>query len=174
MRPWELHVLDHPVHPITLKVSYGSEAAPPSAPPEWTRQVVRIDFPEPVSTSSVAKQLTDDCRARVPGIYFEFDSDVLNPASAPALKAIAELLLQHPTWMVEIEGHTDNVGGARYNLDLSNRRAASVKRALVTNYSIAATHLTTRGFGLTRPVESNDTVEGRAVNRRVELVRPCK
>jgi outer membrane protein OmpA-like peptidoglycan-associated protein len=136
--------------------------------------VVRIDFPEPASKSSVAEQLTDDCRARVPGIYFEFDSDVLNPASAPALKAIAELLRQHPTWIVEIEGHTDNVGGARYNLDLSDRRAASVKRALVTDYSIAATTVTTRGFGLTRPVESNDTVEGRAVNRRVELVRPCK
>ena len=125
-------------------------------------------------SASVGDQLAEDCRARVPGIYFEFDSDVLNPASAPALKNVAGLLQQHQDWNVEIEGHTDNVGGPRYNQDLSERRAASVKRALVSDYSIAPTRLTPRGFGLNRPIESNDTVEGRAMNRRVELVRPCK
>jgi outer membrane protein OmpA-like peptidoglycan-associated protein len=188
MRPWELQILDHPVHPITLKVSYGAEGAAVGSPAEWSRQVVRIDFAGAPSAGAgggrasaaagaqarVAEQLTDDCRARVPGIYFEFDSDQLNPASEPALRGIADLMRKNAAWTVEIEGHTDNVGGPRYNLDLSNRRAASVKRALVDQHAIATARLSTRGFGLTRPVETNETVEGRAMNRRVELVRPCK
>jgi outer membrane protein OmpA-like peptidoglycan-associated protein len=169
MRPTEWQFLDHPVHPITLKVSWGPRGASASAPAEWSRQVIRIDF-----KSSVAERLTTDCRARVPGIYFEFNSDQLNPASTPALETIAQVLRQNSNWTVEIEGHTDNVGGPAYNLDLSARRATSVKRTLVTDYSIAAARLSTRGFGLTRPIESNETVEGRAMNRRVEMVRACK
>ncbi len=114
-------------------------------------------------------------RAAAPeiGIYFEFNSDRLNPASDPALKTIAEVLRRQPDWAIEIEGHTDSVGGAPYNLDLSMRRAAAVKRALEASHAIAAQRMTTRGFGLERPVESNETVEGRARNRRVKLVRPC-
>jgi outer membrane protein OmpA-like peptidoglycan-associated protein len=168
VRPTEWHFLDHPSHPITLKVSWGARGADSSAPAEWSRQVVSIDF-----ESTLARRLAVDCRARVPGIYFGFDSDALDPTSAPALGTIAKLLQQHPAWTVQIEGHTDNVGGAGYNLDLSTRRAAAVRRALATDYAIAAARMTAHGFGLTQPVESNDTVEGRARNRRVELVRPC-
>jgi outer membrane protein OmpA-like peptidoglycan-associated protein len=169
LRPTEWLFLDHPAHPLTLKIAYGARGAAAAAPADWSRQVIRIDF-----ASSVGRQLTDDCRARVPGIYFEFNSDQLNPASTPALEAIAQVLQQNAQWTVEIEGHTDNVGGAAYNLDLSGRRATAVKRALVTVYSIAAARMSTRGFGLTRPIESNETVEGRAMNRRVELVRQCQ
>jgi outer membrane protein OmpA-like peptidoglycan-associated protein len=169
VRPREWLFLDHPSHPITLKVSYGPPGAAEAVPAEWSRQVIRIDF-----ASSVARQLADDCRARVPGIYFEFNSDLLNPASTPALEAIAQMLQRNAQWTVEIEGHTDNVGGANYNLDLSGRRAAAVKRALVTVYSIDAARMSTRGFGLTRPIESNEAVEGRAMNRRVELARKCQ
>jgi outer membrane protein OmpA-like peptidoglycan-associated protein len=63
------------------------------------------------------------------------------------------------------------VGGDSYNLDLSKRRAAAVKQALVGQYNITADRLLTGGFGASRPVETNDTLEGRARNRRVELVR---
>jgi OOP family OmpA-OmpF porin len=74
-------------------------------------------------------------------------------------------------WKLTVEGHTDNIGGDTYNLDLSKRRALAVKEALVAQYDIAPERLTNDGFGASRPVESNETLEGRARNRRVELVR---
>ena len=70
-----------------------------------------------------------------------------------------------------MESHNDKSGGDEYNLDLSQRRAEAVKLALVTRYHIAADRLTPKGFGATRPKEPNDTLAGRARNRRVELVR---
>jgi outer membrane protein OmpA-like peptidoglycan-associated protein len=178
MRYWDFLLLDHPVHPLTLKVSYGSDNGGPDDDAEWTRQVVRIDlldigFGMGTGLADLEQSLAEDCRVEVPGVYFEFDSDQLNPASEPTIRAIGELLTRHPEWTVTIEGHTDNVGGEAYNLDLSNRRAASLKRALVDDHGIAAGRLSTQGFGYSRPVESNNTAEGRARNRRVELVRPC-
>lgn len=172
IRHWELTLLDHPVQPLTLKVSYGAENAAAGGAREWVRQIVRIDFPEEAETRLEAA-LQDDCRAVLPGIYFDFDSDRLNPASAPALKAAADVLTRRTDWTAAIEGHTDTIGGSTYNLDLSTRRAAAVKSALVETYGIAPERLTTQGFGFTRPVATNDTVEGRAQNRRVELTRPC-
>jgi outer membrane protein OmpA-like peptidoglycan-associated protein len=170
MRPWELYILDHPMHPLTLKVTYGAEGAADGSPAEWSRQIVRIDFPE---DGAVESELTEECRVRVPGIYFEFDSDVLNPASEPRVGWIADLLRRKPDWTVTIEGHTDSVGTARYNLDLSGRRAAALKRALVERHGIADARITTEGFGFSRPLEPNAAPEGRARNRRVELVRAC-
>ena len=123
--------------------------------------------------AGMERRLATECRVPVPGIYFEFDSDLLNPASKPWINSIAELLLRHPDWTITIEGHTDSIGGARYNHDLSTRRAAALKRSLTSEHAIAAARLSTRGFGPDRPLESNATAEGRARNRRVELVRPC-
>jgi outer membrane protein OmpA-like peptidoglycan-associated protein len=80
-------------------------------------------------------------------------------------------LKDNPDWKLTVEGHTDNIGGDPYNLDLSKRRALAVKEALIAQYGIATDRLTNAGFGASRPVESNDTLEGRARNRRVELVR---
>jgi OmpA-OmpF porin, OOP family len=104
------------------------------------------------------------------GILFDFDDDTLRPESEPMLDEIAELLGARPDMKLDIVGHTDNQGTAEYNLDLSRRRAASVVEALVDNYDIDADRLTASGAGLTQPVASNDTEEGRAKNRRVELV----
>jgi OOP family OmpA-OmpF porin len=87
------------------------------------------------------------------------------------LKEISQVLGEHPDWKLSVEGHTDNIGGDAFNLDLSQRRAVAVKQALVTRYHILQDRLSPAGFGATRPVESNDTMEGRARNRRVELVR---
>jgi outer membrane protein OmpA-like peptidoglycan-associated protein len=78
---------------------------------------------------------------------------------------------KHPDWRLGIEGHTDNIASDRFNLDLSRRRAAAVKDALVTRHGIDAARLTTGGAGESRPLDTNDTLEGRARNRRVELVR---
>jgi OOP family OmpA-OmpF porin len=81
------------------------------------------------------------------------------------------MLQQQAGLRLRIEGHTDNVGKAAYNLELSKRRAESVKTYLVSKFQLDASRLTTEGFGDTRPIAKNDTDQGRAQNRRVELVK---
>jgi outer membrane protein OmpA-like peptidoglycan-associated protein len=120
---------------------------------------------------AIEQSLKDKKAVDVYGIYFDFNSAVVKPESDVVLKEIAGVLHDHPEWKLQIAGHTDNIGGADFNLDLSKRRAAAVKDALVSRYGVDAARLTTTGFGATRPVASNDTLEGRARNRRVELQR---
>ena len=119
----------------------------------------------------IEQELKQTGQAEVYGIYFDFASDKIKPESEPVLREIADALNHNPAWKLRVEGHTDNIGGDEYNLDLSQRRAEAVKLALVTRYHIAADRLTPKGFGATRPKEPNDTLAGRARNRRVELVR---
>jgi outer membrane protein OmpA-like peptidoglycan-associated protein len=119
----------------------------------------------------IEQELKQKGQAEVYGIYFDFASDKIKPESEPVLREIADALNHNPTWKLRVEGHTDNIGGDDYNMDLSQRRAEAVKLALVTRYHIAADRLTPQGFGATRPKEPNDTLAGRARNRRVELVR---
>jgi outer membrane protein OmpA-like peptidoglycan-associated protein len=133
---------------------------------------VRIDFPAREAVA-IEESLTKSCRVEMPGIYFDVDLATLKPASNRALTTIAELLRKQPQWRLSIEGHTDNTGGDAHNEDLSTRRAAAVKAALVRDFAIASGRLTSAGFGERRPVETNDTMAGRARNRRVELVRDC-
>ena len=87
------------------------------------------------------------------------------------LAEIAQVLRENPTWNLNVEGHTDSIGGDAYNLDLSRRRSAAVKQALTSRYTINLNRLQTSGFGAARPKDRNDTMEGRARNRRVELVK---
>ncbi len=145
---------------------------------EHRLDVVKIEYPaeagaqgpdQPVE--NLEQKLEKAGRAEVYGIYFDFGSATIRPESEPVLTEIAGLLKKNPGWKLSIEGHTDNVGGDQYNLDLSNRRAAAVKTALVDRFHVAADRLTTVGYGASRPKESNDTLAGRARNRRVELVR---
>ena len=117
------------------------------------------------------KQLTEQKRAVTYGIYFDFNKDTIKPESEPVLKEIVQAMTDNPDWKLTVEGHTDNIGGDTYNLDLSKRRAAAVKEALVTRFHIAPDRLANDGYGASRPVETNDTLEGRARNRRVELTR---
>jgi outer membrane protein OmpA-like peptidoglycan-associated protein len=119
----------------------------------------------------IEQELKQKGQAEVYGIYFDFASDKIKPESEPVLRAIADALNHNPTWKLRVEGHTDNIGGEEYNMNLSQRRAEAVKLALVTRYHIVADRLTPQGFGATRPKESNDALAGRARNRRVELVR---
>jgi outer membrane protein OmpA-like peptidoglycan-associated protein len=121
--------------------------------------------------AALERALADTGRADVYSLYFSFNSDAIREESEPILAEIAGVLDRHPAWMLAINGHTDNVGGDQSNLDLSRRRAAAVKDALVTRHGIAADRLTTAGMGRSQPKDTNETLEGRAQNRRVELVR---
>ena len=126
--------------------------------------------PKAASGNIVATQLAAEGHVRIYGINFDVDSDHLRADAKPAIDELLAALKANPTWHVSIEGHTDASGNAAHNLDLSQRRAASVKAALVAA-GIAADRMKTAGFGQTKPVAPNDTAIGRAQNRRVEVVK---
>jgi outer membrane protein OmpA-like peptidoglycan-associated protein len=118
---------------------------------------------------SVEQQLAKTGKAEVYDIYFSFNSADIRPESEPSLKEIADVMNRHKDWKINVAGHTDNIGGHAFNMGLSQRRAVSVKAALVGRYHIDAARLSTAGYGDTQPQDTNATLEGRARNRRVEL-----
>jgi len=105
------------------------------------------------------------------GIYFDFNKAEVKPESEPALKEITKLLQQEQNLKLYVVGHTDNVGALDYNMKLSQQRAEAVVKELVTKYNVAQGRLAAYGVGPLAPVTSNDTEEGQAKNRRVELVK---
>jgi OOP family OmpA-OmpF porin len=109
--------------------------------------------------------------AAVYGIYFDTGKSTIKPESAQAITEIAKLLKSDPSLNVHVVGHTDNVGGVDSNIKLSQSRAEAVIKELVNNNGIATARLKAFGCGQFAPVMSNDTEEGRAKNRRVELVK---
>ena len=115
--------------------------------------------------------LTADGRVATQGIYFDSGSDQIRPESAPTLKEIAAMVAEHDGLRLGIEGHTDNVGAAPANLDLSKRRAEAVKAYLIGTLHVDAARLQAAGFGSSKPSQPNTTAEGRQTNRRVELVK---
>jgi outer membrane protein OmpA-like peptidoglycan-associated protein len=116
-------------------------------------------------------RLERDGRAATHGILFTTGSDVIRPESTPTLTEIGAMLKRYSDLQLTIEGHTDSQGEEGYNQELSDRRARAVKAYLVETYGVNAGRLDTAGFGEGRPVADNGSPEGRAQNRRVELVR---
>ncbi len=114
--------------------------------------------------------LDKDGRVVVYGIPFDTDKAALKMDSLKPLQEIIKLLQTDPTLRVEIQGHTDNQGAAVHNKELSQRRAEAVRNFLLL-FGISDSRLTARGYGMERPIAPNDTEEGRAQNRRVELVK---
>lgn len=105
------------------------------------------------------------------GIYFDVNKDVVKPESYGTLNDIAKVLNEVPDVKVRIVGHTDSDGADAANLDLSKRRAASVKNELVKTFGIEASRLESDGMGESQPVAPNDTPANKALNRRVELIK---
>ena len=105
------------------------------------------------------------------GILFDTGSDRLKPESAAVIQSIARGVQASPGLKLLIEGHTDSVGNADQNLDLSRRRAEAVKAVLISQFKVDASRLTTAGLGATKPIDNNDTPQGRSQNRRVEFVK---
>ena len=173
----DFYFLDDEENPLALQYQFASGGEVPTE--AWHLRVVKISYRCAATTRTAGDEriarleraLRDQRRAVVYDLYFDFNSDAIREESEPTLRAIAAVLRRNPDWTLSIEGHTDNVASDRYNLELSSRRAAAVKAALGTQFGIAGSRLTTAGFGEARPQDRNDTVEGRARNRRVELVR---
>ncbi len=105
------------------------------------------------------------------GIYFDVNSDKVKPESNGALNEIAKVLKENPDVRIKVVGHTDGDGDAAKNLDLSKRRAASVKNELSKTYGIEAGRIETDGKGETEPVAGNDNPANKAKNRRVEFIK---
>jgi outer membrane protein OmpA-like peptidoglycan-associated protein len=177
--PAEFWFLDDVANPLSLRWSMGEGGK--------KLQVVKLSFPPealttggkpetstaatPAAPARIEHELATEGRAIVYGIYFDFASDRIKAESEPVLAEIAGVMNHNASWSLSLEGHTDGIGGATSNLDLSKRRAAAVKQALTLRYKIAATRLQTNGYGASRPKDTNATLEGRARNRRVELVK---
>jgi outer membrane protein OmpA-like peptidoglycan-associated protein len=101
-------------------------------------------------------------------VHFDFDKATLKPDAKPILDEAVQVLKQEGSVDIVVEGHTDSVGTDQYNLGLSRRRAETVRTYLV-DHGIARSRITADGMGESKPVASNDTADGRAQNRRVEL-----
>jgi outer membrane protein OmpA-like peptidoglycan-associated protein len=123
--------------------------------------------------AALERELAAACRVELPGIYFAFNSAHLAPASDQAIATLAGILARHPDWSATLEGHTDSIGSAAANQALSERRVQAVRARLVDQHQVTPARLRVAGYGAARPREPNETIEGRARNRRVELVRDC-
>lgn len=104
---------------------------------------------------------------------FDIDKADIRPEYRDEIATVGNFMKQYPTTTAVIEGHTDNVGNSEYNLGLSKRRAQAVVDYLVDNYGIERSRLEARGFGMSRPIATNSTDEGRQANRRIEAIIDC-
>ncbi len=163
----ELTILDDSTAPWLLEIRRASPGAPVGR-----RQAVRISTGR--SLTELVRSLEVTCTVTTSDILFASGSAELDPASSPAIAAIAQSLAAHPEWQLQIVGHTDSIGTAPSNLDLSRRRAARVRSVLVAEYKVVAARLTTDGRGEAAPIDDNGTPAGRARNRRVDLARNCQ
>lgn len=158
--PIEWYILDDPANPLTLRFAIGKDKV----------EIIRMSFPLENPAKSLETSLARDHRAVIYGIYFDFNSATVKTQSAPVLSTIAEVMKKNEDWTLTVEGHTDNIGGNAANQDLSTRRAAAVRSALI-QLGISEKRLLASGFGASAPRDTNATLAGRARNRRVELTQ---
>lgn len=121
--------------------------------------------------TSMLNSINQTGKVAVYGLYFDSGKSILKPESAGALAEISKLIKSDPALKLYVVGHTDNVGAYDANMKLSMDRASAVVSSLASQYSVNAASLKACGNGPTAPVATNGTEEGKALNRRVELVK---
>lgn len=164
---------------VSLYVIEYAGGLHPSIVPAPKQVLVRLDVivagtleerMEVVSASEIEKSIAESGRVTLYGILFDFNKSDIKDESRPALDEIAKFLEADSERKLHVVGHTDAVGGFDFNLKLSKARANAVVSELVERYGIAAGRLKGNGVGMLAPIATNGTEEGRAKNRRVELV----
>ena len=175
-------VLTPPTFESEQKSEPVSESEPEQTPTTEPEPVIAPEpepepEPEPVKEIKQAiqeavkeekKEFTIDFEKLSKQSLFEFNSDKISEDSYAALSIVADFLKETPNVSVKVEGHTDNVGSKEYNQKLSERRAKSVAKYLVSK-GVESYRITTQGFGFSKPIASNNTEEGRSMNRRTEI-----
>jgi OmpA-OmpF porin, OOP family len=158
--PVEWYILDDPANALSLRCAFGKDKL----------ETTRISFPLENPVQTLEASLAQSHRAVIYGIYFDFSSATIKPQSDAVLNTIVAVMSKNPDWSLNVEGHTDNIGGDVQNQDLSSRRAAAVRTALIQR-GISEKRLATAGYGASVPRDTNATLAGRSRNRRVELTR---
>lgn len=148
------------------RILSGEAATPEAAKP----LVAELNRYRKVGSADVESSLTKKSRVTLTDVQFETGKADITPDSATALNAVLATLKDHPDWKIRVEGFTDNVGSAEANEKLSADRAEAVANWLA-DHGIDRSRLSSKGYGPARPVASNKSDDGRAKNRRVELVR---
>ena len=124
-----------------------------------------------VKADEMSKAISASGRIALYGIFFDTDKADVKIESNPTLNEISNMLVADQRLAILIVGHTDNQGAYDYNLDLSKRRAEAVVRILTANFKVDPKRLRAAGVGMLAPAATNDADEGRAKNRRVEVVK---
>ncbi|MFT3989326.1 OmpA family protein [Aestuariivirga sp.] len=161
----DLYFLDNRNNPVLLEYSlrFTGEKTP------RTEQIVLVTSGAD-QRSAMQQALAAKRAYTTRGIHFDFDKATIQPESSDLIREIAVTLKNNPLWTLQITGHTDNIGKAKYNQGLSEKRANAIKAALVA-MGVQSSRLTTLGAGPSQPVATNATLEGRSQNRRVVLMR---
>lgn len=137
--------------------------------PDYLDKCPNVPGPESnYGCPELKKEVRSLFKKAMQGIQFETDKDVIKKSSYPTLDKIVEVMKTNPTYMLSIGGHTDDVGSEEYNQVLSEKRAGSVRRYLI-EHGVEESRIASKGYGKTMPIADNTTVEGRALNRRVEF-----
>jgi OOP family OmpA-OmpF porin len=115
----------------------------------------------------VEQKILERGRAKL-NVEFDTGKSIVKPRYYDEIRKVTDVMKKNPELKVVIEGHTDNVGGEQYNLNLSQKRAEAIKSVMVTKFNIEPSRIAAKGFGYSKPIASNSTKEGREKNRRVE------
>jgi OOP family OmpA-OmpF porin len=122
---------------------------------------------EAAATASVQKEMLEKGRAAI-DIEFDYDKAIVKPQYHKEIKKFADVMKANPDLQVAIEGHTDSIGSKGYNMKLSLKRAENVRDYMIKQFEVKASRLTSKGYGMSKPIAGNNTAEGRKKNRRVE------
>lgn len=151
---------------VPLRVNFAIEL-PSSAAEEVIKEYKVIQKEE---MTEKERELEENKRISLRGVNFAFDEDAILPEFENTLDQVVEVLKKHPEWAIGIEGHTDGIGSTEYNQDLSQRRANSVKRYLISQGIPDSQLVEVKGYGKAQPIADNETPSGRYLNRRVDIV----
>jgi OOP family OmpA-OmpF porin len=162
-------VANMPLDEEFAPTGFQVELRPWDANSEYAVLVRNFRFAE--GGPSMKEQLDETGKVVTHGILFDSGSSTIKAESYRTLKEIGNLMTDEPSLKLSVEGHTDSDGADDYNMDLSKSRARSVVDYLTSEFGIAADRLEFKGWGESKPIDSNDTPEGKANNRRVELVK---